>query len=283
MLQPRYLLHTGEGDRFGEAVHHIDVYAFDSLGIYRKMFRDKGAHLKNGYRMPIDLPEGKWTFLCLGGKVGDYEIGIFKTGIPQQFSSAVSPGITSLSDFRVKAYFEQKENLEYSFGELFFGRLDSVEITADNGGTGVVDLMKNTNKIEVRVKGIADGSSARITSDNGRFNSENVTPADAGTIIYVPYYSASQADDTRVFQFDVLRLYTDGHLFLKLLNPDGTDVIPGFTKDLINAIMSSPAYHTQEDLDREDTYLIELVLSKDGVIISLRVNGWETVSTTPEV
>ena len=48
MLQPRYLLHTGEGDRFGEAVHHIDVYAFDSLGIYRKMFRDKGAHLKNG-------------------------------------------------------------------------------------------------------------------------------------------------------------------------------------------------------------------------------------------
>jgi len=173
--------------------------------------------------------------------------------------------------------------LEYSLGELFFGRLDSVEITADNGGTGVVDLMKNTNKIEVRVKGIADGSSARITSDNGRFNSENVTPADAGTIIYVPYYSASQADDTRVFQFDVLRLYTDGHLFLKLLNPDGTDVIPGFTKDLINAIMSSPAYHTQEDLDREDTYLIELVLSKDGVIISLRVNGWETVSTTPEV
>lgn len=72
MLQPRYLLHTGEGDRFGEAVHHIDVYAFDSLGIYRKMFRDKGAHLKNGYRMPIDLPEGKWTFLCLGGKVGDW-------------------------------------------------------------------------------------------------------------------------------------------------------------------------------------------------------------------
>ena len=47
--------------------------------------------------------------------------------------------------------------------------------------------------------------------------------------------------------------------------------------------MSSPAYHTQEDLDREDTYPIELVLSKDGVIISLRVNGWETVSTTPEV
>ena len=138
MLQPRYLLHTGEGDRFGEAVHHIDVYAFDSLGIYRKMFRDKGAHLKNGYRMPIDLPEGKWTFLCLGGKVGDYEIGIFKTGIPQQFSPAVSPGITTLSDFRVKAYFEQKENLEYSLGELFFGRLDSVEITADNGGTGVV-------------------------------------------------------------------------------------------------------------------------------------------------
>ncbi|MCS2889165.1 FimB/Mfa2 family fimbrial subunit [Bacteroides fragilis] len=122
MLQPRYLLHTGEGDRFGEAVHHIDVYAFDSLGIYRKMFRDKGAHLKNGYRMPIDLPEGKWTFLCLGGKVGDYEIGIFKTGIPQQFSPAVSPGITTLSDFRVKAYFEQKENLEYSLGELFFGR-----------------------------------------------------------------------------------------------------------------------------------------------------------------
>lgn len=60
--------------------------------------------------------------LCLGGKVGDYEIGIFKTGIPQQFSPAVSPGITTLSDFRVKAYFEQKENLEYSLGELFFGR-----------------------------------------------------------------------------------------------------------------------------------------------------------------
>ena len=59
MLQPRYLLHTGEGDRFGEAVHHIDVYAFDSLGIYRKMFRDKGAHLKNGYRMPIDLSRKK--------------------------------------------------------------------------------------------------------------------------------------------------------------------------------------------------------------------------------
>lgn len=45
MLQPRYLLHTGEGDRFGEAVHHIDVYAFDSLGIYRKMFQGTKEHI----------------------------------------------------------------------------------------------------------------------------------------------------------------------------------------------------------------------------------------------
>ena len=98
MLQPRYLLHTGEGDRFGEAVHHIDVYAFDSLGIYRKMFRDKGAHLKNGYRMPIDLPEGKWTFLCLGGKVGDYEIGILR----QVFlSSLVRLSLRGLPLFRI--------------------------------------------------------------------------------------------------------------------------------------------------------------------------------------
>ena len=38
-----------------------------------------------------------------------------------------------------------------------------------------------------------------------------------------------------------------------------------------------PLPHTilRRDLDREDTYLIELVLSKDGVIISLRVNGWK--------
>lgn len=283
MLQPRYLLHTGEGDRFGEAVCHIDVYAFDSLGIYRKMFWDEGPHLQNDYRMPVDLPEGKWFFLCLGGKVSDYEIGVFKAGIPWQFNSGIIPGITTLSDFRVKMKTGQQQTSGYSLGDLFFGRLDSVEIIADNGGTGIVELMKNTNKLEVRVKGITDDSSARITSNNGRFNSENLTPADAGTIIYVPYYSASQTDDTRIFQFDVLRLYTDGHLFLDLLNPDGTDVFPGFAKELINVIMLSPAYNTQEDLDREDSYLIELTLSKDGVIVSLRVNGWETVSTTPEV
>ena len=105
MLQPRYLLHTGEGDRFGEAVHHIDVYAFDSLGIYRKMFRDKGAHLKNGYRMPIDLPEGNGPFYAWEVRLVITRLAFFKTGIPQQFSPAVSPGITTLSDFRVKVVF----------------------------------------------------------------------------------------------------------------------------------------------------------------------------------
>lgn len=41
MLQPRYLLHTGEGDRFGEAVHHIDVYAFDPSAFIAKCFGTK--------------------------------------------------------------------------------------------------------------------------------------------------------------------------------------------------------------------------------------------------
>lgn len=71
----------GEGDCFGEVVYYIDVYVFDFFGIYCKMFWDKGVYLKNGYWMFIDFFEGKWIFLCLGGKVGDYEIGIFKIGI----------------------------------------------------------------------------------------------------------------------------------------------------------------------------------------------------------
>lgn len=79
--------------------------------------------------------------------------------------------------------------MEYLFGELFFGCLDFVEIIVDNGGIGVVDLMKNMNKIEVCVKGIVDGLLVCIIFDNGCFNLENVMLVDVGMIIYVFYYS----------------------------------------------------------------------------------------------
>lgn len=55
-----------------------------------------------------------------------------------------------------------------------------------------------------------------------------------------------------------------------------------FDRDLVETMMTTGHFNTQEDFDREDEY--DIVIRMDGdVAVSVTVNGWQAVEIEPDL
>ncbi|AVM53501.1 fimbrillin-A associated anchor protein Mfa1/Mfa2 [Bacteroides zoogleoformans] len=285
VIEPHYLLHDkGANDRFGEEVHRLELHLFGESGTYLSTMTDNGPHYSNGQRFEVELPEGVFHVLAVGGAAEAYETGTYDSKAPEGFSSGLHRGVSTLDDFRIRMRKSTGgTEAAHHADSLFFGRLDAGHASTDNYDPQPVYLTKNTKRITLRIRGIAANADARLYADNERIGARNERPADTRPICYTPYETSTGADNLAIRCFRTSRLYTDGQLTLQLLEAGTGKAAPGFSFDLTERLRSVPGYATQEGLDRTDHFVIDLTISGKGTLISLRVNGWETVPVVPEV
>lgn len=293
LLQPYYKLHNKqEVDRFEREVHSLTVHVFDAADRYVCSIHNQGSRYRNGQLFPIDLEEGIYSFIVVGeGSSRSFEAGTYHANTPGYFVAGPVVGKTTLADFRVRLKKQgSADAVADPIDEFFFGRLTHQEVMIGDTEPHPVALTKDTKEVEIRFTGtLPAGATPYLYSDNARIDAANLRPADRQTVRHAPYIPSAASHPAPAaaaasYHFHVMRLYDTAHtLHLRLLMPDGSDAIPGFSEELIHRIMASPHYRTQEALDREDYFLIEFKVSAAGTALSIRVNGWEVIPVKPVV
>lgn len=56
-----------------------------------------------------------------------------------------------------------------------------------------------------------------------------------------------------------------------------------FNRDITELILSNPQYASQEDIDREDSFVFEVNFNREDndLVISVSINGWEINTVVP--
>lgn len=278
-LQFTYKLNPTDTDLFGVSASHIDVYIFDRNGVYIQTESGNIQPKTTGkYSMPINLPEGEYTFLGVGYKDSFFEVGHVGKETNNLFQSGLTPGETRITDFRIKSIYEEKTFFPYNIESLLKGKIQSVQIKSEQGQLFEMPMIQNKNRINIRLTGLPDTEYQPILqANNGRYDFENNIPADAQQKIYTPKWNS----DSNFYFFDILRLITDQQIQLFLIDKKGDPVKEFKATDLITEIMKSPDFNTQVDLDKELVYNIDLKFGNTG-IIGITINGWESVPVKPE-
>lgn len=291
-------------DLFAQQVHRVEVFVFDAQGRYVKTVTDdepnrsavrssRAAHAGT-YHKQIELPTGEYRLVVWGNRYDRESVASgterLETGRVSLRQLASTDQVTLLSD------------------SLFHG-MTAQAVTVKNGEeqTVPVSLTKDRNDVRLVVRYRAKGqtevstypipasqTTAYLTDHNGTYDFTNAV-ASAQTFTYQPgrfgpeYDKAfhgllpagaypTEQDYCYVADFSCLRLMKDHTDARIVVNRKGTEV---YSRSLMELITKVEKYRTQEALDREDRYLIELLLEYDpadaNTLISISINGWNVV------
>lgn len=276
-------------NQFGSAVNKIVLYIFDKDNLYVGNIVVQGSPLTNDYVQNVSLPEaGVYTFVawCAGSGSGDYEI-VQKTA--GGFDKNFIVGTTKLSDMRMRVVEAKHGTIDTEINDLFFGSQHKVEVSAGSAYTPVkIDLIKNTNTINLSMSGFAPEQTARTASANyevtistmgGVYNFDNTVDKSSSSEYTYKQYRFQADGETLTHSLKTLRLLTWREMMLSITETKSGDVILAPT-NTVAMIMQNPSYTTQDDLDREDTYNIFI---KKDVDVTITVNGWEIIDTDIEI
>lgn len=270
---------------FGSQVERFVLYIFDKDNFYVGNVVVQGTPLTNEYVQEVQLPKsGVYTFVawCVGGGALDYEI-IQKTG--NGFDKNFIVGTTKLSDMRMRVLESKNGVLNTEITNLFFGSLHNVDISSGSAYTPIeIDLMKNTNTINLSMTGFkpiqrAVNYNVTIRTMGGVYNFDNTVDKTSAIPYTYEHYSFNVDGETLTHSLKTLQLLTWREMMLSITEATTESEVLSPT-NVVAMIMKNPAYGTQEDLDREDTFNIDF---KKDTEITITVNGWEIIDTDIEI
>lgn len=273
----QYTLNNQYTDLFGSEVARVTAYVFDTNNKYVGTYTESGDNLRNKYIMTIPLPEGRYHAVVFCDNLNTFTTGGIDSG-------------TNLSDFRIIL-----NSVETSDGyltprtvpgDLFAGYVSDVPTTYDESYTTIVDLMKDTKNVKVKITGLNYITRSVITPEiyvtavNGKYMSDNSIDTSHRMLKYIPHQT-SVTENTMEADLRTMRLVVGHAPMLVIKNP----VTSGYllNEDITKLILSNPKYTSQKDIDREDTFVFEINFNQvdNNVVISILINGWKVNEITP--
>ena len=273
-------------DLFSQQVHKVDVFVFDEDGHFVQQITEEAApQFAENYTKEIELPGGSYQFVVWGNHYEDETVHNC-----QDETDLLHEGRMTL----VQALSRSTE-IEMLTDSLFHGYTPQ-QVTVVNGEDQVVpiDLMKNRNDVRVvvrwREKGMTEGycqhpeHAQNITAtliDNNVTHDFQNNIVDKQEVTYQPgrfpewydpffhgerYVYPTERENVYVADFSELRLMKDNaDARLVIRNAEGTTVYDRALTGPNGLITRLEQYQTQEALDREDRYLIELLFECEHV------------------
>ena len=293
-------------DAFPSEVKSVNLYAFDSKGVFVKEYSDSGAALSEpGYSMLLDLPVGRYKFVAWCGLENDGVAGESFT-VPQPVA-----GVTTIDELTCTLNTERSGDAEYSKNQLRFlyhGYLEA-ELVDNHDGTKYeyeIRLTKDTNHIRIILQELTgDGMDKNdyeftIEDANGVMEYDNRL-AQSGVITYMPWNQ--DADELGVGKTEA----EGGLKYIKGVYADLTvsRIMASHSDDMMLTVMNSQTHepiarvpliqyallskkyyeqtygHAMEDqefLDREDEYVLTFFLEKNRWLNSeIMIHSWRVV------
>lgn len=286
----------GNQDRFADEVNRAEFYVFDQDGLFYRREATEAAPFTNGYRHRLTLPYGDYTILswCGGGTAW----------LPETFT----PGITTLSEARMKLSATPTASgdgyvVETMPESLFFGntQVGKVHVKRNKTVRDSIDLMKVTNDVHVRIrwkdyngayctyKGHEGTARPYLEAKNGEYDFYCL-PQRERFLTYLPQLLPSEEETPVDYasvraDFRVGRLTAEGStekISVAEVLPDGS-VTRRYTRSLVELIRLTGHYDTQEQLDREDRFEVDIDFrctdadhthANTWAVIGIRINGW---------
>lgn len=283
LLKYDYSLNPEHSNLFGEEVGKVTVFVFDENGFYYDRFSEEGSHLTNDWQMRLPLPLGNYTTVTWGGALGTYRIG--ETNVDETaFQSELKKGVTHIDNFMLTA--EKDGQPLVHLDDLYHGKADVTSVYWPETAT-TVDLMKDTKHLTVTVEDRslererANGDApyeVYCTGTNARYLADNSFGQKAEKITNLPYDTYTEPGKA-VSKLNLLRLVIGREFRLAVNDREGNKV---FDKDLVEAMLATGQFKTQEDFDRELEYNIVIRTDKN-VVTSITINGWEVVELQPDL
>lgn len=284
LLKYDYSLNPEHSNLFGEEVGKVTVFVFDENGLYYDRFSEAGSHLTNDWQMRLPLPPGNYTTVTWGGALGTYRIG--ETNADETaFQSELKKGVTHIDNFMLTA--EKDGQPLAQLDDLYHGKADVTSVYQPETAT-TVDLMKNTKHLTVTVEDQTVGRDRTGTDDtpyevyctgtNARYLADNSFGMKAETITNRPYDTYT-IPGKAISELDLLRLVIGRPFRLVVNDREGKKV---FDKDLVEAMMATGNFKTQEDFDRELDYNVVITMDKN-VVVTITINGWVVVDIEPDL
>lgn len=263
-------------DLFNEQVRKVDVFVFDEAGQFLQQITEEAApQFAENYTKEIELPAGDYQFVVWGNHYEDETV----------HNCAEEGHLLEDGRMTLLQTSQGSNQIEMLTDSLFHGYTPE-KVTVVEGTDQVVpiDLMKNRNDVRVvvrwREKGMAEGFCLRpehaknITAtliDNNATHDFQNNVVEKQEVTYLPgrfaeWYNPlfhgemdvypTEQEYTYVADFSQLRLMKDNQEARLVIRQDDKVVYDHSLMDLITRLEQ---YQTQEALDREDRYLIELL------------------------
>lgn len=284
-IEPSFTMHNytdTDGhykELFTETASRIDLFYFDAAtGLLKAGVVDQEIPANGKYRIPVELPAGQYKALAWANLYGNDATSIS----PQ----ALQIGVTHWDEMLVRLSEAANHHILLHPTPLLWGKTDI--FTVDPAGyehDSVIpaDFIRDTNIVDCYIRWRnkdtkklcplwmhADSTRIYIDAANSTYELKDNDLVPTDSIIYIPTYQTgplATIPTTEVVpgnaaileaSFTLMRLLTDRDPVLRItrLRPDGREqevYRKGLMKDFI-----SHFYKTQESLDREERFVIEL-------------------------
>lgn len=269
-------------DQFAKLVNKIDLYIFDASGLLVKHISEAKEHLPEGYTVTTNLNYGTYTAVLYGTVDGNKEVSVgTKQGNLTTVLKAMKEGESRMADMRLMLNSITGQT-DKDLGVVLHGMVSNFTVTS-TPETHNVQFIRNTHVMELNVSGLENITTparslsdvlVRVEGNNKAYLYDNTLDMELGKVTHAPYWQKF-SNNILVSRLSVLRLFKEHPMTLKIYH--GNNNI--WQLNLTAEIMKSPDYTTNEDLDREDKFIINVKITTAGDI-TITVNGWTTTASS---
>lgn len=275
-------------DLFHRQVSRVDVYLFDSDGVFMQKLTDRvpdGSTFPRGY--VLGLPE----------EYKDVAQFVTFPGIREEQISVTNmfPGESTINDLQVALNSNSTivdHTISHSLKPLWYGTysLTGSQTAIARNDTTVIPLTKNTNTFRIVLQSLDENLtidvndfSFSLSAVNSNYDAYNAT---AGTTVwkYTPYFTYNDASAGAVAELSTMRLLSDRENKLVIKNNGSSSALLDINlNSYINALRLNQysSMSLQEYMDREDEYGVIIFLTKDEesasnrwVVGQISINSW---------
>lgn len=285
---------------FYSEVKDVNLWVFDSNGVYIDTFTEQGEKLKqDNYTLDVPLPPGRYKMVVWTGLLDNfYEV-------PE-----LTPGVSTMEELTLRMTRDGNSRQNEQITPLWHGRMEEAEVKSTGYTLLKVELKKNTNTLIAVMQDIwgnnlnGEDYNFEIIADNGYMDHQNRL-LDDDYISYGAYFTqTAEVDTDNEFggstreggeneakfkvaraELNTLRLMTDKKTRFvvtekatgrKIMDINLTQYLL-LTRELYEG-KYSVQISDQDYLDYEDTYSVIFFLTPAGggnfVCTTININGW---------
>lgn len=246
----------------------ITIFAFNEAGIFSGQFSDDHAVFGTNYKLPVSLPQGKYTLIAWAGNTNTS----FKT-------QNLIKGRTTLNELYMPSYGQLNGTKIASKNPLFTGAVSHVN--AIDGTSQVIGLRETSKPLQISFAGLtaAHHYQARISFNAVQYKFDNsllsLLADDHYTMTALDFSEGQSNHQAQTSLLWPMVEYSPQIMIRDLQT--GTDV---FKADLKTLLAKLP----QVDFDCESSINMNLSISEfNAAQVGIVINGWKVQVTNDEI